>query len=106
MSVPPGWKLVPKQLTNEMRVAAKRALKDYIESLSPDARARMPHDERGIRVPVNLKFDLRYIAAIEAAPEPPPMVGDYEADYSTPDLDQPTGAEELLARSSPAGDET
>ena len=70
--IPPGWKLVPKQLTPEMRHAAKRAMKKYIEGMPTEARDRMPRTESGgVRVPTNLKFDLRYEAAIAAAPEPP-----------------------------------
>ena len=70
-SIPIGWKLVPKQLTPEMRMAAKRAMKDYIDKMPEEARARMPRDKWGIVISTNLKFDLRYQAAINAAPNPP-----------------------------------
>lgn len=71
MNIPPGWKLVPKTLTPEMRAAAKRAMTEYIKKLSPEVRARMPQykDGGGVIVPTNLKFDLRYAAAVAAAPE-------------------------------------
>lgn len=72
MDVPAGWKLVPKQLTPEMRVAAKRAMTEHIKKLPPEVRAQMPQykDNGGIRLATNLKFDLRYEAAVAAAPEP------------------------------------
>jgi hypothetical protein len=72
MQIPDGWKLMPKQLTPEMRQAAKQALKNYIDKMPEEARSRMPITEwGGIRIPTNLKYDLRYQAAIKAAPELP-----------------------------------
>jgi hypothetical protein len=68
--IPPGCRVVPKYLTPEMRHAAKRAMKEYIDKMPPETRARMPRRSNGeILIPTNLKYDLRYMAAIKAAPE-------------------------------------
>jgi hypothetical protein len=67
-----GWKLVPKNLNLQMRMAAKRAMKEYIDRMPDEARAKMPRSEYGgVRVATNLKYDLRYAAAVRAAPISP-----------------------------------
>jgi hypothetical protein len=72
MEIPRGWVLVPKSMTPEMRQAAKRAMKEYIDKMPEEARSRMPRTEYGgVRIPTNLKYDLRYMAAVKAAPQPP-----------------------------------
>jgi hypothetical protein len=62
-----GWKLVPVKMTLAMRAASKRALKDYLDRLPEAERAKLPK-RHGTRLGVDLKHDLRYEAAIAAAP--------------------------------------
>jgi len=56
-------------MTPEMRLASKRALKNYLDTLPPKVKEEMPKGHYGIKIATNLKHDLRYIAAVKAAPE-------------------------------------
>ena len=95
--VPPGWKLVPKQLTPEMRRAAKLAMHKYVESLPDEAKARMPIKNGRLHIPTNLKFDLRYQATIAASPECP-CVKNSPKEPDLPPLREPTeSASHVLA---------
>lgn len=65
---PDGWKLVPVKMTLAMRSASKAALKEYIDRLPEAERQKLPR-RHGIRLGVDLKHELRYAAAIKAAPQ-------------------------------------
>jgi hypothetical protein len=71
-AAPIGWKLVPKNLTPEMRVASKLAVRVYLDSIPDSERAKMPVKSTGeTKVSTNLKHEVRYQAAIAHAPAPP-----------------------------------
>jgi hypothetical protein len=58
-------------MTLAMRSASKAALREYINRLPPAERAKYDGLHGGLKVNVNLKHELRYQAAIAAAPEAP-----------------------------------
>lgn len=71
MRVPKGWKLVPIVMTPEMRRASLRALERYKATLSIETHMQARGHKCGPKVGPNLKHELRYRAAIDAAPPPP-----------------------------------
>lgn len=73
VKVPEGWKLVPIEPTPEMRDAYRRALKRFIDTLSPDEkvrRIRKDNEGRGYHVQERQKLLLRWHAMLAAAPMP------------------------------------
>jgi hypothetical protein len=69
---PEGWKLVPTKMTKEMRLASKGAVYRYIKNLSAAELDKLPRYEDGEpRITQNRKHEMRYEAAVSAAPEAP-----------------------------------
>ncbi len=54
-----------REPTPEMLTAAKRALREYIDALPADIRAKVDKKKHGYRVTPNLKHALRYQAMID-----------------------------------------
>lgn len=69
MKVPAGWKLIPIEPTLAMRAAYSQAMRDYIQNLPAEERAKFKGKRYPLREP--LKMDLRWRAMLNAAPTPP-----------------------------------
>ena len=72
--VPPGWKLVPVEMTTQMHKACKKALYEHL--LERDGfRPKSDRKKQPGRIDGRTKQDLRWRATLEAAP--PCKSGDF-----------------------------